>query len=44
MEGTAKHVDSVIAGWMECVIVNVMWKILHSRGIVVLQIEWSVLQ
>jgi len=44
MEVTAQHVDSGIAGWMECVTVNIMWKVLHSRWTVVLQFEWSVLQ
>jgi len=43
VEGTAQPVDSGIAGWMECVTVNIMWKILHSRWTVVLQVEWSVL-
>ena len=36
--------DSDIAAWMECVTVNIMWKILHSRWTVVLQLQWSVLQ
>jgi len=44
VEGTAQHVDSVIVGWMECVTVNSMWKVLHSRWTVVLWVEWSVLQ
>jgi len=44
VEGTAQLVDSGIAGWMECVTVNIMWKVLHRRWIVVLQVEWSVLQ
>jgi hypothetical protein len=28
---------------MECVTVNIIWKILHSRWTVVLPVEWSVL-
>jgi len=37
-------VDSGIVGWMYCVTVNIMWKVLYSRWIVLLCIEWSVLQ
>jgi len=44
MEDSAQQVDSGIAAWMECVTVNTIWKILHSRWTVVLQLEWSVLQ
>ena len=29
---------------MECATVNIIWKIIHSRWTVVLQLEWSVLQ
>ena len=43
MEFIAQQVDSSIAVWMECVIVNIMLKSLHSRWTVVLQVEWSVL-
>ena len=43
VEGTAQQVDSGIAGWMECVTVNIMWKTLHSKWTVVLQVGWSVL-
>jgi len=43
VEGIAQQVDSSIVGWMECVTVNSMWKVLHSRWIVVLWLEWSVL-
>ena len=32
MEGTSRQVDSNIAGWMECVTMNIFWKTLHSRG------------
>jgi len=28
---TAQQVGSVIAGWMECVTVKIIWKIFHSR-------------
>ena len=35
---------SGIAAWMECVTVNIIWKILHRKWTVVLQLEWSVLQ
>ena len=44
VEDTSQQVDSVIAGWMECVTVNNIWKVLHSRWTVLLQVEWSVLQ
>jgi len=44
MEDTAQQVDSSIAAWMECVTVNIIWKLLHSRWTVVLQLECSVLQ
>jgi len=44
MEDTAQHVDSGIAAWMECVTVNIVWKILHSTWTVVLQLDWRVLQ
>jgi len=44
VEGTAQQVDSVIVAWMECVTVNSIWKILHSRWTVVLWVEWSLLQ
>ena len=44
VEGTVQQVDSGTAGWMECVTINNMWKVLHSRWTVLLQVEWSVLQ
>ena len=44
VENTSQHVDSFIEAWMEWVKLNIMWKILHSRWTVVLQLEWSVLQ
>ena len=44
VEDNSQQVNSGIAAWMECVTVNVMWKIFHSRWTVVLQLEWSVLQ
>jgi len=44
VEDTSQQVDSGIAAWMECVTVNIMWKILHSRWTEVLQLEWSTLQ
>ena len=44
MEDTSQKVDSGIAAWMECVTVNIIWKILHSRWKVVLQVERIVLQ
>jgi len=44
VEGTAQRVDSSIVGWMECVTVKCMWKILHSRWTVWLWVECSVLQ
>ena len=42
-DGTAQLVDCGIVGWMECVTVNSMWMILHSRWRVVLWVEWNVL-
>jgi len=39
-EITSQHVDSVFAAGMECVTVNILWKILHSRWTVVLHLEW----
>jgi len=44
VKGTAQQVGSVIVGWMECVTVNIMWKLLHSRWTVLLWVECSVLQ
>jgi len=44
VEGTAQRVDCGIVGWMECVRVSSMWKILHSRWTVLLWVEWSVIQ
>jgi len=44
LEGTAQQVDCGIVCWMECVTVNCMWKVLHSRWTVVLWVEWIVLQ
>jgi len=44
VEGTAQQVDSVIVGWMECVTVKFMWKLLHSSWTVLLWLECSVLQ
>jgi len=44
LEGTSQMVGSGFAARMKCVTVNIMWKILHSRWTVVLQLEWSVLQ
>ena len=44
MEDTSQQVDSDIAAWMECVTVNIIWKIIHSRWTVILQLECSVLQ
>jgi len=44
VEVNSQQVDSSIVGWMECVTVNIMWKVLHSRWSVVLWLECSVLQ
>jgi len=44
VEGTTQQVESGIAVWMECVTVNIMWKVLHRWWRVVLQFGWSVLQ
>ena len=44
MEGTVQQVDSGIAASMECVTVNIIWKILHSRSTVLFQVERIILQ
>ena len=44
VEGTAQQVDRAIVGSMECVSVNIMWKLLHGRWTVVFWLERSVLQ
>jgi uncharacterized membrane protein YccF (DUF307 family) len=44
VEDATKQVDSVIATGMDCVTVNIMWKILHSRQTAGLHLEWNVLQ
>ena len=44
MENTAQKVNSGIGAWMECVTVNIIWKILYNRWTVVLRLDWSVLQ
>ena len=44
MEDTSQQVDSCIAVCMKFVTVNIMWKLLHSRWTVVLQVECSGLQ
>ena len=44
VEGTAQQVDCVIVCRMECVTINIMWNVLHSRWTVILWFEWSVLQ
>ena len=44
VEGTAQQVDSSIVGWMQCVTVNSMWKLLHRKRTVLLCVEWSVFQ
>jgi len=44
VEATAQQGDSGIVGWMVCVTLNIIWKVLHSRWTVVLWVECSVLQ
>jgi len=44
VEGTAQQVDSGIVGWMYCVIVDSMRKVVLSMWTVVLWVECSVLQ
>jgi len=44
LEDPAQHVDSGIAARMECVIVNIVWKLLHCMFTVFLQLEWNVFQ
>jgi uncharacterized membrane protein YccF (DUF307 family) len=43
-EDTSQLLDSDIAALMECVTVNIIWKILQSMWTVVLHLELSVLQ
>jgi len=44
VEDTSQQVDSGIAARMDCIRMNIMWKILHSKWTVVLQLEWRVLE
>ena len=44
LEFTSQLVDSGIVAWMDCVTVKIIWKIIHSRWTMVLQLGWSVLQ
>jgi len=44
VEGTAQQVDSCIVDRMDCVSVNIMWKVVHSMWTVVMWDELSVLQ
>ena len=44
LEDTSQQVDTGIGVLMECVTVNIVWKILHSSWTLVLEFEWSVLQ
>ena len=44
VESTAQQVDSCIVDLMECVAVNIMLKVIHSRWTEVLWVEWSVFQ
>jgi len=44
MEGPSQYVDTGIAGWIKCITVNIIWKVLHSMWALVLQFEWSALQ
>jgi len=38
MEDTSQQVDNYIAAWMECVTMNIIWKIIHSMWTVLLQL------
>jgi len=44
IDGTAQQLDSFIVGWVDCVTVNIMWKVLQSNWTVILWVEWSVSQ
>ncbi len=44
MEATSQQLDTVIADWLKCVTVNIIWKILHNSWTLVLQLEWRALQ
>jgi len=43
LEDISQHVDSGIAASVECVTMNIIWKLFHSMWTVLLQFEWSVL-
>jgi hypothetical protein len=36
--------DTGFAGWMNCVTVNIIWKLVHSRRLYLFQLEWNMLQ
>jgi len=44
VEYTAQQVDNVVANCMNCVTVNIIFKVLHSRFTVVLEVGWIVLE
>jgi len=44
LEDTLRQVDTGIGVLMECVSVNIIWKILYGRWTLVLEFECSVLQ
>ena len=39
LENISQHVDSGFSAWMECVRVNIMWKIIHRMSTVLLQLD-----
>ena len=44
MEDISQQVENSITAWMKCVTVNIVWKIIHSRWKLVLQLECSALE
>jgi hypothetical protein len=43
VKNTAQQVDSCIVAWMECITVNIMWKVLHILWTKLFRLEYSVL-
>jgi hypothetical protein len=44
MEYTSQQVDINITVWMNCISVNIIWKILHTWWTLLLQFQWSALR
>ena len=44
LQDTLQQADSSIAAWMNCVTVNIIWKMPHNMRTVSLRLEWSMWQ